>query len=155
MIHKFNSVTKFFTRELLFFHFYKLSTVFASGLISNCPNQCSDLIKSIQLSQQCFCYHYFSSGQLLSYSSYYGTALITLLFYSLVTIKQQLTRVIKTKEVVHFSLWTTLVMPFLRKVCNEFKRTIERPERLLYTLLASTQAIQTKKKQCQTYEATK
>ena len=34
---------------------------------------------------------------------------------SLVTIKQQRTRVIKTKEFVHISLWTTLIMPFLRK----------------------------------------
>ena len=37
-------------------------------------------------------------------------------------------------------------MFFLRKVCYDFGRTIERPERLLYTLLISSQAMQTETK---------
>ena len=51
---------------------------------------------------------------------------------------------IKTKESVHFALRTTLVLPFLRKVSYDFKRAIERHERIPYTLLTSVQAIQTK-----------
>ena len=55
-------------------------------------------------------------------------------------------RVAKTKEFVHFALWTALVMPFLRNVCYGNKRTIEPPDRLLSKMLTSSQAIQTKTK---------
>ena len=69
-----------------------------------------------------------------------------LVFYSLVINKKQSTGVIKTKEFVFIALWTTLVMFFLRKFCYDSKGTIKWPERLLFTLLTSTQAIQTKTK---------
>ena len=55
---------------------------------------------------------------------WYGTMLVMLLFYSLLT-NQATTYKNETKESVHFAFWTTLVMTFLRKVFYDFKRTIK------------------------------
>ena len=87
-------------------------------LVSNRANRCSEFIKSVELSQQ-----WFWLSRLLYRSTpkrqlCYGNALVMLWFYSLVTNQATTYKSDQNK----------------------------RPQRLLYTLKASTQAIQTKTK---------
>ena len=84
----------------------------------------------------------------------YGTVLVMLLIYPLVTNEAANYKKIQIKEPVYFALLTTLIMPFLCNVCYDFKLTLKWSECLLFTLLTSTQANQTKTKQYQTYDAT-
>ena len=74
MVHIFNFVIEFTTKELLFCFTKKNFSVqelhqepFKKSDLA-AVLRCSQVIKSVQLSQQSFCYFNFSVGQLLSYS---------------------------------------------------------------------------------------
>ena len=71
----------------------------------------------------------------------YGTVLLLLWFDSLVTYQATTYKNVQTKESVHFALWTTLVMPFLRK--DDMISKEQLIELLLFTIMTSTHAIQT------------